>query len=281
MELPSEPVGNRAAAEREQGAMSMKTVILAGGLGTRLSEETSSRPKPMVTVGGRPILWHLMKSYADQGYSDFVIALGYRGDVIKEYLLNLRSLSSSFTIDTSTGHVNLISNVPEEEWSVTALETGESCETGGRVLQCGRFIDEDTFMVTYGDGLADVDVRALVDFHRSHRGAATVTAVRPPARFGRLTVDGSRVTAFGEKPTETDDWINGGFFVLDRRALDYIDGNSTVFEREPLERLAAAGELHAWRHEGFWQPMDTLRERRMLEDIWATGSAPWLRRPLP
>lgn len=257
----------------------MKTVILAGGLGTRLSEETSSRPKPMVTIGGRPILWHLMKSYADQGYSDFVIALGYRGDVIKEYLLNLRSLSSSFTVNTSTGHVNLVSNTPEEEWSVTALETGESCETGGRVLQCGRFIDEDTFMVTYGDGLADVDIRALIDFHRNHRGLATVTAVRPPARFGRLTLDGTRVMAFGEKPTETDDWINGGFFVLDRRALDYIDGKSTVFEREPLERLAADGQLHAWRHEGFWQPMDTLRERKVLEDIWASGSAPWLRRP--
>jgi glucose-1-phosphate cytidylyltransferase len=255
----------------------VKTVILAGGLGTRLSEETSTRPKPMVTVGGKPILWHLMKSYADQGYSDFVVALGYRADVIKEYLLNLRSLSSSFTVDTSTGRVSLISNTAEEEWSVTALETGESCETGGRVLQSGRFIDEETFMVTYGDGLSNVDIPALVDFHRSHGRAATVTAVRPPARFGRLTLDGTQVTAFGEKPTETDDWINGGFFVLDRRALDYIDGNSTVFEREPLERLALDGELKAWKHEGFWQPMDTLRDRKTLEEIWAAGGAPWLR----
>jgi glucose-1-phosphate cytidylyltransferase len=253
----------------------MKTIILAGGLGTRLSEETTVRPKPMVTVGGRPILWHIMNIYASHGHEEFVMALGYRGDVIKDYLLNLPLLSDSFHIDLATHDVQPIGAVERPSWKVAAVDTGDRTETGGRVLRAAATFDDDVFMLTYGDGVADVDITALLEFHRSHGKLVTVTAVRPPARFGRLHIEGNQVTRFGEKPQSEEGWINGGFFVVDREALQYIDGDDAIWEREPLERIAAAGELMAFEHEGFWQPMDTIRERGILEELWASGSAPW------
>jgi glucose-1-phosphate cytidylyltransferase len=253
----------------------MEAIILAGGLGTRLSEETGTRPKPMVTVGGRPMLWHIMNIFGAHGISDFVVALGYRGDVIKDYLLNYNLLSSSFRIGLRDHSVDVLDAAKVPDWRVTAVDTGARTETGGRVKRAAAHVVGDTFMVTYGDGVADVDITALLAFHRAHGRLATVTAVRPPARFGRLDLDGERVTRFGEKPQAEQGWINGGFFVLDRRVVDYIDGDHIVFEREPLELLAGDDQLRAFRHGGFWQPMDTLRERGLLEDLWESGNAPW------
>ena len=253
----------------------MKTVILAGGLGSRLAEETVVRPKPMVEIGGKPILWHIMNIYACYGIDEFIIALGYKGEVIKEYFLNFYALNNDVTLDLATGGT-VVHDGRQPRWKVHLVDTGESTQTGGRMRRLARWLGEDkTFMMTYGDGVADLDIRALLRFHESHGKLATVTTVRPPARFGGIIFDGARVAQFMEKPQTGEGWINGGFFVLDRRAIDYVDGDDTLWERDPLERLAADGQLMAFRHEGFWQPMDTARERRLLEELWAGGAAPW------
>jgi glucose-1-phosphate cytidylyltransferase len=254
----------------------MRTIILAGGLGTRLSEETGTRPKPMVTIGGKPMLWHIMSIYAAHDIRDFVLALGYRAEVVKEYLLNLTYFNSDFTVHTSSRDITFSENTRPSDWRITAVDTGGSTQTGGRIRRAAQVFDDDIFMVTYGDGVANIDIRALIDFHKSHGRLATVTAVRPPARFGRLELEGNSVVRFGEKPQAEGGWINGGFFVLNRDAIEYIDNDESVWEREPLERLASDGELQAYFHSGFWQPMDTIRERNMLEDLWRTGSAPWM-----
>jgi glucose-1-phosphate cytidylyltransferase len=252
----------------------MKTVILAGGLGTRLSEETQVRPKPMVEIGGHPMLWHIMNIYAHHGFQDFIVALGYKGEVIKDYFLNFNARTSDLRVDLATGQVG-VHRGSNLSWSVDLLDTGLATQTGGRLKRLAKWLDEDTFMLTYGDGVADVDLGALVAFHQHHGKLATVTAVRPPARFGGLTLEGDAVLRFTEKPQAGDGWINGGFFVLSRQVLDFIDGDSTLWEREPLERLADLGQLRAFRHEGFWQPMDTIRERNLMEEMWATGRATW------
>jgi glucose-1-phosphate cytidylyltransferase len=253
----------------------VKAVILAGGSGSRLTEETVIRPKPMVEIGGKPILWHLMNIFSSHGFDEFVIALGYRGEVIKEYFLNFFALNNDITLDLATG-TTTIHEGRQPRWKVHLVDTGLQTETGGRVKRLEKWIGEDrTFMMTYGDGLSNVDLRALVRFHEAHGKLATVTTVRPPARFGGIVFDGARVTEFTEKPQTGEGWINGGFFVLDRQVLRYISADATLWEREPMERLAEDGELMAYKHEGFWQPMDTLRERRLLEDLWASGAPPW------
>ncbi len=252
----------------------MKTVILAGGLGTRIAEETELKPKPMVEIGGRPLLWHLLHLYSSQGFADFVIACGYRGDVIKRYFHELSVQDADWYVDLATGaRTPIRSSVPQ--WRVHVIDTGVDTMTGGRLLRLRDVIAGERFMVTYGDGLSNVDLRALVRFHEAHGKSATVTAVRPPARFGAMELRGDAVATFSEKPQVGEGWINGGFFVFEPSVLDFIDGESVPLERAPLERLARAGELMAFRHEGFWQPMDTLREKRLLEDLWSSGVAPW------
>ena len=253
----------------------MKAIILAGGLGSRLSEETTLRPKPMVEIGGKPILWHIMNIFSSHGVDEFVIALGYRGEVIKEYFLNFYAMNNNLTVDLETGG-STIHQGRQPRWKVHLVDTGLHTQTGGRVKRLEQWLGNDeTFMLTYGDGVADVDIRALLKFHQTHGKLATVTTVRPPARFGGIVFEGERVAEFTEKPQTGEGWINGGFFVLDRRVLAYIDGDPTLWEREPMERLASDGQLMAYRHTGFWQPMDTLRERKLLEDLWAAGNAPW------
>jgi glucose-1-phosphate cytidylyltransferase len=253
----------------------MKAVILAGGLGSRLSEETVLRPKPMVEVGGKPMLWHIMNIYAAHGVEEFIVALGYRGEVVKEYFLNFYAINNDLTVDLANGHTT-IHQGRQPPWTVHLVDTGLHTETGGRVRRIEPWLkDDETFLLTYGDGLADVDVRQLIAFHNAHGKLATVTTVRPPARFGGIEFDGDRVSHFMEKPQAGEGWINGGFFVLDRRVIQYIDGDETLWERQPMERLAADGQLMAFRHEGFWQPMDTLREKRHLEELWSSGRAPW------
>lgn len=252
----------------------MKVVILAGGLGTRLAEETTVRPKPMVLIGDRPILWHIMNRYHRFGFKEFVVALGYLGDAIKEYFLNYYYLRQDLTIDLSSGETE-VPRGGEEDWRVHLVDTGSRTQTGGRVKRLRERLGDETFMMTYGDGVADLDIGALVEFHKKHGRIATITAVRPPARFGGLSFDGDRVLEFTEKPQIGEGWINGGFFVLEPRVMDYIDSDETIFEREPLERLAAEGELMAYRHEGFWQCMDTLRDVRLLNELWDSGKAPW------
>lgn len=252
----------------------MKTVILAGGLGTRLAEETSITPKPMVEIGGRPILWHIMQIYAAAGHKDFLVACGYKGELIKAYFAGFRLRDSDYVIDLGNGSVEFV-RPSDVDWRIGAIDTGLHTMTGGRVLRLRDFIGDETFMVTYGDGVGDVDLEALLRFHRAHGGAATVTAVRPPARFGDLVLDDDRVSHFEEKPQTDAGWINGGFFVFEPKLFDYLDGDETSLEREPLARLAQEGELFAYRHRGFWQPMDTLRERNLLEALWASGDAPW------
>jgi glucose-1-phosphate cytidylyltransferase len=254
--------------------MAMKTVILAGGLGTRLAEETEVRPKPMVEIGGRPILWHIMNIYAAHGYKEFVVALGYKGEVIKSYFLNYYYLRNNFTIHLANGQVDVHDGTPED-WIIHLIDTGARTETGGRLKRLASRLGNETFMLTYGDGVAGIDVGELVAFHRRHGRLATVTAVRPPARFGGLSFEDNLVTRFVEKPQIGEGWINGGFFVLEPEVLDYIDGDSTIFERQPLERLAEAGHLVAYRPDGFWQCMDTLRDVRLLNSLWENGHAPW------
>ena len=253
----------------------MKTVILAGGLGTRLQEETTFKPKPMVEIGGRPILWHIMNIYATYGYKQFNIALGYKGEVIKNYFLNYYYLRNSFSIGLKNGHVDVHDASDREDWIVHLTDTGLETQTGGRIKRLGPWISNETFMLTYGDGVANIDIEDLVAFHRAHGKLATVTAVRPPARFGGLSLDGDWVTRFAEKPQIGEGWINGGFFVLEPEVLDYIEGDAIAWEREPLERLAEEGQLAAYRHDEFWQCMDTQRDVRLLEGLWAEGRAPW------
>jgi glucose-1-phosphate cytidylyltransferase len=253
----------------------MKAVILAGGLGTRLAEETGVRPKPMVEIGGRPIIWHIMKIYSHFGVNEFVICLGYKGYMIKEYFANYALHLSDVTIDMRSGSIDVHRNLAED-WRICLVDTGDETMTGGRLKRAIPYLgDDDTFCLTYGDGVADVDIAASIDFHRSHGKLATVTAVRPSSRFGQLELDGEAVTSFVEKPVEEGGWINGGFFVLSREVEKYVDGDDMIWEREPLERLAKGDDLRAFFHDGFWQPMDTLRDRQRLEELWAERKAPW------
>jgi glucose-1-phosphate cytidylyltransferase len=255
----------------------MKAVILAGGRGTRLSEETSVRPKPMVEIGGWPILWHIMKIYAAHGVTDFVVCLGYKGWQIKEYFLNYRLHASDLSIDLAAGTAEVL-RPSAEPWRIALVDTGEDSMTGGRLRRIAPYVvDEPAFCMTYGDGVSDVDIGALVAFHRAHGRQATVTAVTPPGRFGALARDGDAVNAFIEKPAGDGGTINGGFFVLSPRVLDRIAGDATTWEAEPLQSLARDGELMAYDHRGFWQAMDTLRDRDLLERLWASGQAPWRR----
>jgi len=254
----------------------MKTIILAGGVGSRLSEETEIRPKPMVEIGNRPILWHILKIYSHYGYSDFLLALGYKGEQIKRYMTDYASLATDLTVDLGTGEVAAHERSEEsEDWRVELIDTGRHTETGGRMLRLAPYLDGETFMMTFGDGVSDVDVNALVAFHRAHGKLATLTAVRPPARFGHVELDGDQVSDFSEKPQAREGWINGGFFVLEPGVLEYIEGDETHFQREPLERLASEGQLMAFRHASFWQCMDTLRDKILLQQLWDTDEAPW------
>ncbi len=253
----------------------MKTVILCGGLGTRLSEETHLKPKPMVEIGGHPILWHIMKIYERHGLTDFVLALGYKGDVIKDYFLNYHARLSDLTVQLKSGQVDY-ENPTAEDWSVSLIDTGSNTMTGGRLLRLKQhLVSSGTFMLTYGDGVSNVDLTALMAFHRSHGRTATVTAVRPPVRFGELSIEKNRVTKFQEKPQAGEGWINGGFFVFESSIFDFITDDSTLLEREPLERLAEKGELMVYHHQGYWQCMDTLRDKTTLDDLWVSGKAPW------
>lgn len=254
----------------------MKVVILAGGLGTRLSEETEVRPKPMVEIGGRPILWHIMKLYAHYGFGDFVICLGYKGYVIKEYFHHYYLHQSDVTIDLKENQTNF-HNPKAEPWRITLVDTGSNTLTGGRVKRIQTYVGEQTFMVTYGDGLADIDIRKLLQFHQAHGRIVTVTAVQPSGRFGALEVDTRQaaVLSFREKPAGDNAWTNGGFFVMEPRVFDYIRDDGTALERETLEGLARDRQLTAFPHQGFWQPMDTLREKTLLEELWNSGAPPW------
>ncbi len=252
----------------------MQVVILAGGMGTRLAEETALRPKPMIEIGGKPLLWHIMQIYAAHGCRDFLVACGYRGELIKEYFRNLLIHQSDFIVDLATGQLDLV-RPSALDWRVGVIDTGIATLTGGRLLRLRQWLATGTFMVTYGDGVGNVDINRLLAFHRQHGRLATVTAVRPPARFGGLVLEGQRVREFSEKPQAGEGWINGGFFVFEPAVLDYLSGDDTVLEREPLERLATDGQLMAYPHDGFWQPMDTLREKQLLESLWSSGQAPW------
>ena len=252
----------------------MKAVILAGGRGSRLSEETIDRPKPMVEIGGKPILWHIMKLYSAHGVDDFVICLGYKGYLVKEYFANYALHTSDVTFDMARGAMEVHESTTEP-WRVTLVDTGEQTQTGGRLRRVARYLGDEPFCFTYGDGLSDLDIGAVVDFHRRQGTLATVTTAQPPGRYGSLDVDEARVRSFHEKPAGDGGWINGGFFVLEPGVVDLIEGDHTVWEREPLERLAERGELSAFRHRGFWHAMDTLRDKIELEDLWSNGSAPW------
>ena len=258
----------------------MKVAILAGGFGSRLAEETEVRPKPMVEIGGQPILWHIMCHYARYGHADFAVALGYKGDYIKRWFADFCSLQGSLSVDLSTGEICSKNGDGRprprvEGWRVDLVETGAATMTGGRIKRLAPWLGGETFLLTWGDGVADVDLDWLLEFHRSHGRIATVTAVRPAARYGRLELDGDQVVDFTEKPQLGEGWINGAFFVLEPAVFDYIDGDDVMFEQSPMERLARDGQLMAYRHEGFWQCMDTLREKKILEDLWAKGAAPW------
>ena len=254
----------------------MKAVILAGGRGTRISEETHLRPKPMVEIGGRPILWHIMKIYAAHGVTDFIVCLGYQGYVVKEYFHNYLLHTDDVAFDLAGGKIEYLGANKREPWRVTLVDTGLATETGGRVRRLRPYLEnEEAFCLTYGDGLGDIDVTKLLAFHAAHEKLATMTVVHPPGRFGVVGLEGERAITFQEKPNVESGFINGGFFVLSPRVLDFIEGDRTLWEKEPLENLAARGELAAFRHDGFWQPMDTLREKEQLEAAWASGHAPW------
>ena len=252
----------------------MKVIILAGGFGTRLSEYTESLPKPMIRIGGKPILWHIMKTFADFGHIDFYVALGYKAELIKEYFLHYRTLNADFTVDLGTGIVNS-HQLDEVDWNVTLVDTGLHSMTGGRVKRMKRYINNETCLLTYGDGLSDIDLDQLITFHKSHGKMVTVTAVHPGARFGELEMRGEQVISFQEKPQTGQGWINGGYFVIEPEFFELIEGDLTILEREPLERVANMGELMAFQHKGFWQCMDTKRDRDNLEEYWISGIAPW------
>ena len=251
----------------------MKVVLLAGGTGSRLAEETETKPKPMVEIGQRPILWHIMKNYAHFGFDEFVVALGYKGDQIKKYFADYASLAGNVTVNLATGRTHADSDTTEN-WLIDLIETGSTTNTGGRVKRCARHLT-DTFMLTYGDGVADIDLQALLAFHRSHGKLATITAVRPPARFGHLEFAGNQITSFSEKPQLAEGWINGGFMVCEPAVLDYIEGDEVNLAHAPLENLAKDGQLMAYLHHGFWQCMDTVRDKQLLEGYWASGQVPW------
>jgi glucose-1-phosphate cytidylyltransferase len=253
----------------------MKAVILAGGMGTRISEETAIKPKPMVEIGTKPILWHILKTYSAHGVNDFVICLGYKGYLIKEYFANYFLHTSDVTFDMQNNKMEVHQRYTEP-WRVTLVDTGEQTQTGGRLKHVAKYLkDEQAFCFTYGDGVGDIDITAQLKFHREHGKLATLTAVQPPGRFGSLELNGQRITAFVEKPHGDGAWINGGFFVLSPKVIDYIEGPTTVWEKEPLQNLATEGQLMAWQHKGFWQPMDTLRDKTQLEELWSKGKAPW------
>ena len=255
----------------------MKVVILCGGYGTRISEETQIRPKPMIEIGSKPILWHIMKIYEKHKITDFELALGYKGEMIKEYFLNYPNLTNDFKINTKTGELSSISRVGEN-WNVNLVDTGLNTMTGGRLLRLKNNLkDSNTFMLTYGDGVSDVNISELLKFHHSHGKIATLTAVRPPVRFGELIIKDNKIEQFAEKPQATKGWINGGFFVFNKEIFDYIKGDEIMLEREPFERLTQVGELMAYKHLGFWQCMDTLREKKVLEKLWETKNAPWFK----
>jgi glucose-1-phosphate cytidylyltransferase len=252
----------------------VKAVILAGGLGTRISEESHLKPKPMIEIGGKPIIWHIMKIYAAHGVNEFVICLGYKGYVIKEYFANYFLHMSDVTFDMAKNKME-VHQASAEPWRVTLVDTGEATMTGGRLKRVAAYLDDEPFCFTYGDGVGDVDITRLIQFHRSEKRWATLTAVQPPGRFGALNLDETQVTSFEEKPHGDGGFINGGFFVLSPKVIEYIDGDSTVWERAPMERLAGERQLSAYIHQGFWQPMDTLRDKTHLEELWASGRAPW------
>jgi len=254
----------------------MKTVLLCGGLGTRLSEETHLVPKPMVQIGEHPILWHIMNIYEKYNYNDFVLALGFKSSVIKNYFLNFYPLNNNLKIDLTNGNVEFLKEA-HKSWTVTCLDTGAETMTGGRLLRLKDELQGETFMLTYGDGVSDVNIKELVAFHKSHGKIATFTAVRPPSRFGVIEFDGNQVTSFQEKPQTHDGWINGGFFVFEPQIFDYLENDSTILERSPMERLAQDGQLMAFKHEGFWQCMDTLRDKNYLTKTWEEGTAAWIK----
>ncbi len=252
-----------------------KVIILCGGLGTRLSEETQVRPKPMVEIGGRPIVWHIMKIYEKYGFNDFVLALGYKGEFIKDYFLNYHARQSDLTVNLKDGLVSY-SNPTAEDWRVALVDTGAATQTGGRLLRLKSLIKaNETFMLTYGDGVSNIDIKKLMDFHKSHGRLATVSAVRPPARFGDLRIENNEVIRFEEKPQLGEGWINGGFFVFESGVFDFLVDDATVLEKSPLERLAQQGQLMAYQHHGYWQSMDTLRDKHALEELWVSGNPPW------
>lgn len=252
----------------------MKVAILAGGFGTRFAEETETRPKPMVEIGGRPILWHIMMQYAHYGFKDFAIALGYKAEVIKKYMVDYCSLNSNLTVNLQTGKVNMHGGY-KPDWTVDLVDTGIKTQTGGRIKRIAPYMGNETFMLTWGDGVSDVNLHELLAFHRAHGKLATLTAVRPPTRFGHLDLNSDQIVEFSEKPQTREGWINGAFFVLEPGVFDYIDGDMTHWEKEPLERLAKDGQLMAYKHSSFWQCMDTLRDKKMLENLWQSGNAPW------
>lgn len=252
----------------------MKVGLLAGGLGSRLSEETEIRPKPMVEVGGMPLLWHIMKIYSRYGFNDFAVALGYKGEYIKRWFHDYSAFGGSLTVNTNTGDIHR-HGCQSPDWTVDLVETGANTMTGGRIKRLSPWLGNETFMLTWGDGVADVDLNELLRFHRSHGKLATMTAVRPPARYGHIEFEGDRVVEFSEKPQTGEGWINGAFFVMEPGVHDFIDGDDIMFEHEPMRRLAAEGELMAYQHNSFWQCMDTMREKKILEDLWDSGNAPW------
>lgn len=252
----------------------MKVLLLAGGLGTRISEETHLKPKPMVEIGGKPILWHIMKMYSHYGFNEFVVLLGYKGYVVKEFFANYFMHQSDITVDLAENKMTIHDN-KSEPWKITLLDTGLHSMTGGRLLRARKYVGDESFMLTYGDGVSDVNIKALEEYHQSHSGCITMTSVQPDGRFGSLEMDGDRISRFMEKPKGDGGWINGGFFVCDPKVFEYLEGDSTIFERKPLEMMAEDKELFAFKHTGFWKPMDTLRDKNQLEEMWTNNTAKW------